>query len=230
MSNHLKTEIRVLLISLRGLIKKLPPVKQTQSLQEIENIVKIPDSENEKSLQNVLKNLRYKSDFLRMTNPSIAKTVLNATTEDTIPEGTFEEYVVKMKAEFIKEEEASRQGNPQAEESTKTENTKDQNGESDDITSGKYVMKDGKLKQGEAPKRKYVEFSNWYAANVDPEDLKKHKELLDRQHFRGPFWEGKKLPTSIMDEKNPIFNMDVEPEANPNIAKPKKVDWETVKR
>ena len=31
-------------------------------------------------------------------------------------------------------------------------------------------------------------YSNWNAANVDPDDLRKHKELLDRQHFKGPFW------------------------------------------
>ena len=43
---------------------------------------------------------------------------------------------------------------------------------------------------GEASKRKLVDFSNWVASNVDPEDLKKHRELLDRQHFRGPMWEG----------------------------------------
>lgn len=41
-------------------------------------------------------------------------------------------------------------------------------------------MKDGKLVKGEAVKREHVDWSNWFAANVDPEDLKKHKELMDR--------------------------------------------------
>ena len=34
-------------------------------------------------------------------------------------------------------------------------------------------MKDGKLVEGEAPIRETVDFSNWYAGNVDPEDLKR---------------------------------------------------------
>ncbi len=41
-------------------------------------------------------------------------------------------------------------------------------------------MRNGKLVEGEAAKREYVDFSNWFAENVDPEDLRKHKELLDR--------------------------------------------------
>ena len=96
--------------------------------------------------------------------------------------------------------------------------------------SGTYVMVDGKLVKGEAKRRSLVDFSNWVAAHVDPEDLKKHRELLDRQHFRGPVWEGKKIPPSILDEKNPLFNSDVQPEINPNIAKPKPEAFETVKR
>lgn len=33
--------------------------------------------------------------------------------------------------------------------------------------------------------REEVQFSNWVAGNVDPEDLKRHKELLQRQYFAG---------------------------------------------
>lgn len=43
-------------------------------------------------------------------------------------------------------------------------------------------------------------YSNWNAANVDPDELKRHKELLDRQHFKGPFWEGKMKPKSVEEE------------------------------
>ena len=58
----------------------------------------------------------------------------------------------------------------------------------------------------------------------------RHKELLDRQHFRGPMWDGQPLPKSIMDETNPLINMDVEPEVNPSMLKPKGDCFETVKR
>ena len=45
-----------------------------------------------------------------------------------------------------------------------------------------------------------VDFSNWYSGNVDPEDLRRHKELLDRQHFGGPVWDGKGRPKSLIEE------------------------------
>lgn len=66
-------------------------------------------------------------------------------------------------------------------------------------------MKEGKLVEGESEKREAVDFSNWFAGNVDPEDLKKHKELMDRMHFGGPVWEGKGKPKSIIDEENPVY-------------------------
>lgn len=37
-----------------------------------------------------------------------------------------------------------------------------------------------------------VDFKNWYVGNSDPEDLKRHKQMLERQYFKGPFWESKK--------------------------------------
>jgi hypothetical protein len=46
--------------------------------------------------------------------------------------------------------------------------------------SGTYVMRDGKLVEGKGDKREAVQFSNWYCSNADPEDLRKHRELLDR--------------------------------------------------
>jgi hypothetical protein len=39
--------------------------------------------------------------------------------------------------------------------------------------------------------REEVDFSNWSEGNVDPENIKRHKELLTRQHFGGEFWKGK---------------------------------------
>ena len=48
--------------------------------------------------------------------------------------------------------------------------------------------------------REKVAYTNWYAGNVDPEELHKHKELLDRQYFGGPTWDGVEKPKSIMND------------------------------
>ena len=44
--------------------------------------------------------------------------------------------------------------------------------------------------------REEVEFSNWFDGNVDPEQLRKHKDLLKRQHFTGDYWKDKEIPQS----------------------------------
>lgn len=49
--------------------------------------------------------------------------------------------------------------------------------------------------------REKVAYSNWYAGNVDPEELHKHKELMDRQYFGGPVWDGIEKPVSIMNDQ-----------------------------
>ena len=66
-----------------------------------------------------------------------------------------------------------------------------------------FVFRDGKMIKGKAKKRKTTSYSNWHSGNIDPDDLRKHRELLDRQHFGGPFWDGIK-PRSVLDEV-PIF-------------------------
>ena len=53
--------------------------------------------------------------------------------------------------------------------------------------------------------REAVSYSNWYAGNVDPDDLQKHKELLDRQYFRGPFWESKEKPKPMMADTDATY-------------------------
>lgn len=62
----------------------------------------------------------------------------------------------------------------------------------------------------------------------------RHKQLLDRQHFQGPFWQGRPKPTSVLDENNPLTQVysDEEPKAemNPALTKPKEENWEKVKR
>jgi hypothetical protein len=44
--------------------------------------------------------------------------------------------------------------------------------------------------------RREVEFSNWSAGNIDPEDLRRHQELLKRQYFSGEYWKDKEKPIS----------------------------------
>ena len=52
-------------------------------------------------------------------------------------------------------------------------------------------MKDGEAKEGKSEDLVNVNWSNWYGGNADPEDLQRHKALVDRQHFAGPVWEGR---------------------------------------
>jgi len=217
----LKNDIRASLDLINRFIFKLPKPKQVQHLNDMKKILNIQNAENEAILKEMLKNLQYKQNFLRLTNPDIYKQIEIEKEKEAKGELNQGENATEDMADpNVKTEEASI---PQEEE-------KVEEAESDRFKSGKYVLKDGKLVEGEAPKRKFVEFSNWYAANVDPEDLKKHKELLDRQHFRGPMWEGQPMPKSVLDEQNPLYNMDVDPEPNPALLKPKEDCFEVVKR
>mmetsp|Transcript_17608 Transcript_17608/g.16837 ORF Transcript_17608/g.16837 Transcript_17608/m.16837 type:complete len:100 (+) Transcript_17608:645-944(+) len=56
--------------------------------------------------------------------------------------------------------------------------------------SGTYVLRDGKLVRGEGEKREMAQYSNWYCSNADPEDIRRHRELMDRMSYKGPQWEG----------------------------------------
>ena len=83
-------------------------------------------------------------------------------------------------------------------------------------TSGTYVLRDGKLVQGQGEKREAVTHSNWYCSNADPEDIRRHRELMDRMHYRGPQWEGIGIPKSIIEEENPVYKAR-ETEDHPSI-------------
>lgn len=235
--NPLTREIRVLLSSINQFIQKMPKAKIQKTQYSIKEALNIPNPDSEESLRKVLKNLQYKYNFLKIAYPSLTPEVDKD--KKTIPEEEFNSLQLKFDYNLYwnnmldntdpsknitnnQENKEKTQSQEQEEEEEKSSVNKNQ--------TGKYIMKDGKLVKGEAERRNLVDFSNWVAANVDPEDLKKHRELLDRQHFRGPVWEGKKIPSSILDEKNPLFNMDTEGEINPNIAKPKKEEFELVKR
>jgi hypothetical protein len=110
---------------------------------------------------------------------------------------TFDKYG-EFKFKFYKDEEKS----------NKTENSENQDNSNNESNFGKsnqeansdsqkqsngtktYVWRDGKLVEGKAQERKVVTYSNWHSGNQNPDDMRKHRELLDRQHYGGPLWEG----------------------------------------
>ena len=99
-------------------------------------------------------------------------------------------------------------------------------------TSKTFHFKDNKVTEGQPEEKFFPEYSNWYGGNVDPQDLRRHKDLLDRQHFSGPFWEDRPRNPSIIDEMNPTYER-VEPEPHPpeSLRKEKEEDaFESVKR
>lgn len=83
-------------------------------------------------------------------------------------------------------------------------------------STGTYVMRDGKLVEGKAEQREEATYSNWYCSNADPEDIRRHRELMDRMNYRGPKWEGVGVPKSIIEEVDPVYKK-VEAEAHPSM-------------
>jgi len=85
--------------------------------------------------------------------------------------------------------------------------------------AGTYILRDGKLVKGKAEVREQAQFSNWYCSNADPEDIRRHRELMDRMHYRGPKWEGIGIPKSIIEEEDPVYK-NVEADEHPSISHP----------
>lgn len=107
--------------------------------------------------------------------------------------------------------------------------------EAEKLEQGQFYIENGKMYYGASAKREPVSYSNWYAGNVDPEQMTRHKELLDRQHFSGPFWEKRPMPKSVMDETFQSYLTGTEeekPEAHPKDLglQPKADAFEKVKR
>ncbi|CAG9325645.1 unnamed protein product [Blepharisma stoltei] len=94
----------------------------------------------------------------------------------------------------------------------------------------KFHVKDGKVVEGEAPQKHATDFSNWYAGNVDPSDLKRHKELRDRMCYFGPFWEGRKRNPSILDEPAGVYPKMEKEEKPPRDIEMEENNFELVKR
>lgn len=86
---------------------------------------------------------------------------------------------------------------------------------------GTYILRNGKLVPGKAEVREQAQYSNWYCSNADPEDIRRHRELMDRMHYRGPKWEGVGVPKSILEEYDPTYRK-VEADPHPMEAHPDK--------
>lgn len=77
------------------------------------------------------------------------------------------------------------------------------------------MLRNGKLVPGKGMVREEATFSNWYCSNADPEDLRRHRELMDRMNYRGPKWEGQGVPKSVIEEVDPVYRK-VDPEPHPS--------------
>ncbi len=51
-----------------------------------------------------------------------------------------------------------------------------------------FVVRNGELMEDRAQQKKLRGFNDM---RLDPEDFERHKRLLDRQHFGGPYWQKK---------------------------------------
>lgn len=67
------------------------------------------------------------------------------------------------------------------------------------------MLRNGKLVPGKGMVREQATFSNWYCSNADPEDIRRHRELMDRMNYKGPKWEGIGMPKSVLEEVNPTY-------------------------
>lgn len=95
----------------------------------------------------------------------------------------------------------------------------------------RFVFKDGKLVEGEGVQKLEVDYSNWYAGNVDPADLRRHKELNDRMSYKGPFWENRVRNPSILDEEAKYDYIPPETPPPEDLRKQKEAEsYEHVKR
>ncbi|KAL4442184.1 hypothetical protein ABPG74_009202 [Tetrahymena malaccensis] len=212
MCQILKTQVRVLLSSVHQIINKLPSVKQDQNKLQMQELIKKYNPNSKDDLLKLQKDLQYKINFFKLAYPNIINQVEQQNQEQSSDKENSNKEADKMLHN--------------SEIENLIEQTEEEKNEK--IGAGTYVMKDGKLVKGEATKREFVDWSNWFAANVDPEDLKRHKELMDRQHFGGPVWQGKGRPKSIIEDEN--LYAPGEREMNPYLKQDKEPVFEKVKR
>uniref|UniRef100_A0A7S1CI62 Complex 1 LYR protein domain-containing protein n=1 Tax=Bicosoecida sp. CB-2014 TaxID=1486930 RepID=A0A7S1CI62_9STRA len=63
------------------------------------------------------------------------------------------------------------------------EGEEDGSGEGDGVR--RYVVDRGQVVDGKAAAKRKAKYSNWNERNVDPDQLARHRHLLERQHFGG---------------------------------------------
>jgi hypothetical protein len=51
-----------------------------------------------------------------------------------------------------------------------------------------FHVREGQLRPGPAEPRAQTSFMNWFADNVDPEDMERHRKQLARMHYQGEQW------------------------------------------
>lgn len=107
----------------------------------------------------------------------------------------------QLEATFFRD---NNEGNDKPESELKSEGVKN------------YVWRNGELVQGKAKERKTVVYSNWHPGHHNPDDLRKHRELLDRQHYGGPLWEGIKYKTAMQDPASLLHSLPTEEEIELN--------------
>ena len=59
------------------------------------------------------------------------------------------------------------------------------------MAGGTFVCRDGKLVSSAALREGKARHSQWDGGNLDPDSVRKHQQLLERQHFGGKMWEGR---------------------------------------
>lgn len=87
---------------------------------------------------------------------------------------------------------------------------------------------------GKAKQRQTTTYSNWHSGNINPDDIKRHRSLLDRQHYSGPLWDGIK-PKSIVNDPTVFMDLEEYKNSKPSepmlkIEKEGKQEWEEIVR
>jgi hypothetical protein len=165
-----------------------------------------PNEQNEKEAKEFLRQLDFRLKLTRMLNAieddqEAATEAQRQLVQDPTLEGLRFEDVLPRLGIILDQEEASKQPPPK-EKPTEPINPNVESREEklERLVDGTYHMKEGKLVRGPAEQRTPSSYINWTAANADPEDLEKHKTILHRQYFGGPFWKDKVKPRHIEED------------------------------